>query len=78
MPDIAVKGRVTPDRRIDAAAPDGLPEGEVELVVRVAHGNGNVADLIRFIKGRAAKGVKGRTKEEIDRGLREERDSWER
>jgi hypothetical protein len=77
MPEIAVKGRVTRDGRIEAVAPEGLPEGEVELIVRIAQGPGGVAGLIRFIKQRAARGVRGRTKEEIDRSIREERDSWE-
>ncbi len=34
MPDVTLKGRITPDHRVEPDAPEDWPQGEVEVVVR--------------------------------------------
>jgi actin-like ATPase involved in cell morphogenesis len=71
---VIVRGRVTDSRHIELDEPVGQLEGAVEVTLRpVPPDQGE--DIVEFL-ARLPGGT--RTKEDIDRQVREERDSWER
>jgi hypothetical protein len=83
MPTFTLRGHITPDRRLEVQLPPEAPEGEAEVTVTVAVQDPTslplgsperlkaVLEEIRtFYPG------SGRTREEIDQYLKEERDSW--
>jgi hypothetical protein len=84
MPTFTLRGHITPDRRLEVQLPPEAPEGEAEVTVTVAVQDPNslplgsperlkaVLEEIRAISPHGS----GRTKEEIDRYIQEERDSW--
>ncbi len=71
---IVVKGRLTGPRSVELAEPVPQAVAEVEVLIRATEeGNGqreSVADFLRRIPPGT------RSKEDIDRQIREERDSW--
>ncbi len=73
---VIVKGRVTDDRHIELDEPLGKLTGPVEVTLRpVPTAPEEPEDILDFL----AKLPPGkRTKEDIDRQIREEHDSWER
>lgn len=77
MAEVTLKGRVTKGRKVEADAPRDLPEGEVEVVVRVPEQH-SLARLKQTLARIAARQSKGRSKEEIDAQLRREREAWDR
>lgn len=79
MDGIAIKGRITPDHKVEGDAPANMPPGEIDILLlpRAVNGTGNPKQIAAFIGKLAATGIKGRTKEEIDRDLEIERASWE-
>ena len=81
MPAFTVRGKVTPDRRLELQLPPDAPLGEAEAIVTVSDAEpvpGSkeavfkaLAEIRRTYHG------SGRTKEEVDRELAEERASWD-
>lgn len=82
MPEIVVKGTVA-DHKVTVDVPSDWPEGaEVEAVVRPlepdTERDAHNRKLIAYLESlRDQPGRKEPTKEEIDRYIQEERDSWE-
>jgi len=73
---VIVKGRVTDDRHIELDESLGELTGPVEVTLRaVATPAEEPEDILDFL-AKLAPGT--RTKEDIDRQIREERDSWDR
>lgn len=72
---IIVRGRLNGARRIDLDEPIGEVTGEVEVVVRTVENEPgrrrHLADVLRALPPGT------RTKEDIDRQVAEERDSWD-
>jgi hypothetical protein len=72
---VVVRGRLH-GRRIDLDEPVGQLDGEVEVTVRsVAESHPTVADMLALV---ATFPPGGRTKEDIDRQIADERASWDR
>ena len=70
---VVMRGRLT-GRHIDLDGPVDQPDGEVEVVVRpIESERAAVENIFQFIRSLPA-GT--RTKDDIDRQLAEERDSW--
>ncbi|MGH7175842.1 MAG: hypothetical protein ACREJC_00550 [Tepidisphaeraceae bacterium] len=80
-PDIHVNTRVLPGGRIEIAAPE-LKEGEpVEVIVKPADANGpglRLTNILEFLDSLPPGPRSAETWEELERLLREERDSWDR
>jgi hypothetical protein len=81
MPTFTVRGHITPDRRLEVQLPPDAPEGEAEVTVTVEDSSvpplGSPERILAFLKElHSQPGRTYRTKEDIDRSLREERDSW--
>jgi hypothetical protein len=73
---VIVKGRVTDDRHIELDDSLGKRTGPVEVNLRsVPTAEEGAEDILDFI-ARLPGGT--RSKEDIDRQIRQERDSWER
>jgi len=69
---VIIKGRVVGPQTVELAEP--LPEqtSEIEVVVRVkTSGRGNLSDILSSLSPGT------RSKEDIDRQVNEERDSWD-
>jgi hypothetical protein len=70
---VVVKGRLVGPSTVELAEPVAAqPGSEVEIVVRVttAGGTGKLSEFLRSLPPGT------RTKEDIDRQINEERDSW--
>lgn len=73
---VIVRGELTDERHIELDEPVEDLSGKVEVTLRpVATRAGRTEDILEFL-ARTPPGT--RTKEEIDRYIQEERDSWER
>ncbi|MDI7266548.1 MAG: hypothetical protein QME96_00965 [Myxococcota bacterium] len=73
---VIVRGRMTDERHVELDEPVEEVDGAVEVTLRpVREPSRPREDVLDFL-ARIPPGT--RTKEEIDRYLREERDSWER
>jgi hypothetical protein len=76
---------VPPDREITLRVPDEVPSGEVEIVFLVpdhAEGSASVPgstaqDILAYLDKLPAPSNGGRSKEEIDRYILEERQTWD-
>lgn len=82
MPDVPVKLKITRDHKLVGKAPADLPECELDAVLKVPESEEEIRKrhekMIEFLLAlHSETGRKGRTKEEIDRELEEERNSWE-
>jgi hypothetical protein len=79
---IIVRGKLIDDRHIELDEPIDELSGPVEIMVREAPGEPRSTDVDGLLRieeeWRAKNRDKLRSKEEIDRYLEEERDSWER
>ena len=77
MPDVTLKGRITPDHRVEADAPEDWPQGEVEVVVRrpTPPSLARLKATLTRIGGGTAR---GRSRAEIDAYLATLRDEWGR
>ncbi|MDX1945989.1 MAG: hypothetical protein SFU86_11380 [Pirellulaceae bacterium] len=78
---IVVPGRLISPTQIELSVPVDLSESEIEVEIRVksSHTEGSQMKLVEFLldlQGRN-QNKPGRTKEDIDQQIREERDSWE-
>jgi hypothetical protein len=73
---VIVKGRVTDDRHIELDESLGELTGPVEVTLRPAPAAEEEPEDILDFLAKLPGGT--RTKEDIDRQIREERDSWER
>ena len=81
MRKFTLRGRVTPDHRLEVLLPPEVPEGVAEVTVAVEDPGAlplgspqRFLATLREIHSRPNRTY--RTKEEIDRSLGEERDSW--
>jgi hypothetical protein len=79
MREVHIKGHVSRDHRLEAGVPADVPEGEVNVIVLVEQSDAD--DVARhqhlsalFARIRAR--VPGRSKDDIDRQIAEERASW--
>lgn len=73
---VIVKGRVVDSRHIELDEPVDEVSGSVEVTLRLVPAPVEEDEDILDFLARIPRGT--RSKEEIDRYLREERDSWER
>ncbi len=71
---VVVKGQLVGPSTVELDEPVDEPAGEVEVILRIPTQEGNVEGLAAFLRGLPA-GT--RTKDDIDRQLREERESWD-
>ena len=81
MPTFTLRGRVTPEHKLEVQLPPEVPVGDAQVTVSVElDGRGELGSperllaTLRRIHSRAGKTY--RTKEDIDKTLQEERDSW--
>lgn len=80
MATYTLRGRVTPDRRLEVELPEDAPVGEAEVTVTVREpeaGTTTEAFLALLEKWKREPAI-GRTREEIDADLRSMRDEWDR
>jgi hypothetical protein len=77
MTTIIVPGRLVSPTCIELAHPVSLNDGEIEVEIRQPHSGRQQAALL-LLQLLAASPSRGRTKEDIDEQIREERESWER
>ena len=75
------KVHVIPNQPLQLTLPSDIPEGEAEVIILVtepaAQPLGTLATLRAFTDWLATQPGSGRSKEEIDRYIAEERASWE-
>ena len=81
MPTFTLQGRVTPDRRLEVQLPPEVPEGDAEVTLSVEDQHvpplGSPERILAFLEELHRNPHHTyRTKEEIDRYLQQERDSW--
>ena len=81
MPAFTLRGRVTPDHRLEVQLPPEVPEGVAEVTLAVEDEQvpplGSPARILAYLEElHRNPQYSYRTKEEIDRYLQEERDSW--
>lgn len=71
---------VTPNQPLQVTLPADAPEGEAEVIVLMTESTGQqpgaVSTLREFTEWLATQPGSGRSKEEIDRYVAEERTSW--
>ena len=82
MPTFTLRGRVTPDHRLEVQLPPEVPVGEAEVTLSVKPEEiPPLGSPARFLQGLAEIHRRypgsGRTKEEVDRYLAGERASWD-
>lgn len=86
MQTLRLHHKVTSDHRISLTLPPEFPVGDVEIIVRSANrptpADGALAqqqssDLNSFFEFLQTVPPTGRSREEIDRQIQAERDSWE-
>lgn len=71
---VVVNGRLSDSRHVELHEPVTGLEGEVEVVLRPARSKANTGESIFDLIARLPGGT--RSKEDIDRQIREERDGW--
>jgi len=78
MREIRLQTLVEEDHTARLRLPDDVRQGPIEVIVRVDEEPiGNGQSVRQFLAKMKASPRPRRTQEEIDRRLREERDSWE-
>ncbi len=82
MPEITLKAKVSKDHTLTAKVPPEVPVGEFDVVVHVPENQAirekRNRELLDFLESLAKQpGRLSRSKEEIDRQIEEERNSWE-
>ena len=80
MQAIKLTAVIPPDRRLVLQVPDEMPTGEAEIVVLAKENGGGTGSgkcLAEYLASLSGRHGATRTKEHIDRQLREERDCWE-
>lgn len=79
MAEITLKGRITVDHKLTAEVPEEVPAGEVDIVVRlprtVTSDNRRMIEFLEELQRQP--GRRNRSKEDIDRQIEEERNSWD-
>ena len=81
MPTFTLRGRITADRRLEVQLPPDAPEGEAQVTVAIEDQQtpprGSKEQILAYLDELHRKGLHTyRTRDEIDRYLREERNSW--
>lgn len=76
MSSIVVEGRLVSPTRIELASPVNLPNDVVEVEIR-PRVQPNREAVLALLKRMAAFPPGNRSREDIERQIREERDSWE-
>ena len=78
MPTYVLHGRVTPERRLEVTLPADVMAGEAEVTVRVDDAKPTgAAALIALLDEWEKLPPVGRTAEEIDRDIEDQRNSWD-
>ena len=79
MAEIVVQGVLEPDGTLELNQPVNLPPGEVRVIVQsMTHASENVLTVLeRIWAERKAKGMQGRSREQIDADIQAMRDEWE-
>ncbi|MCC6572777.1 MAG: hypothetical protein IT462_03210 [Planctomycetes bacterium] len=81
MSDLKIKAYVSPDHKLTADVPPEIPPGEHEItlpapeVLDIAARNKELIDFLKSLERQPNR--KSRAKEDIDRQIEEERNSWE-
>jgi hypothetical protein len=76
--EVVVQGTLKPDGTLELNQPVNLPPGEVRVIVQaMTHSSENVLTVLeRIWAERKAKGMQGRSGEQIDADIRSMRDEW--
>ena len=82
MSEVVVQGTVKPDGTLELSRPVNLPPGEVRVIVQAMTALSGAGDnvltvLERIWAERRAKGIQGRSGEQIDADIHSMRDEWE-
>jgi hypothetical protein len=82
MTEVVIQGTVKPDGTLELSHPVNLPPGEVRVIVQAVtapsgSGDNVLAVLERIWAERRAKGMQGRSGEQIDADIQCMRDEWE-
>lgn len=78
MRAIKLNTHVASDRTLRLQLPDDVDEGPAEVIVLVPDATGRRSHTLQdFLVGLASRPRQLRTKEEIDRYLEQERESWD-
>jgi hypothetical protein len=79
MREVRLQAIVDEDHIAHLQLPDDVPEGSIEVIVRVDECPKLVPEefLGEFLNRLATRPWPGRSKEDIDRQIHEERDSWD-
>ncbi len=79
MRTVRVKAQITKDHELRARVPDDLPVGQVDVTLQLEQTSedGGDAEWRRFLDRITASPRQTLTKEEIDRYIQQERESWE-
>ena len=82
MIEVVVQGSVRPDGTLELSQPVNLPPGEVRVIVQAVtppsgSGDNVLTVLERIWAERRAKGMQGRSGEQIDADIQSMRDEWE-
>jgi hypothetical protein len=77
--EVVVQGTVKPDGTLELNQPVNLPPGEVRVIVQaMTHSSENVLTVMeRIWAERKAKGMQGRSGEQVDADIQSTRDEWE-
>lgn len=78
---IRLAGTIGPDRKLHLQLPDDVAEGPAEVIVSIPEPgtpSDGVSDFGKFLDFVDSLPPGNRSKEEIDRALQAERDSWEK
>ena len=85
MQTYILKTFLPPDHSITLQVPSEIPSGEIEIVLHVPEDDGDSAhsqaaglrDVLAYIERTSPSSSPGRSKEDIDRSIEEERRTWE-
>jgi hypothetical protein len=77
MREYRTTAEITPDHRVVLEIPEDIPPGKVDIVVTVPEEAPKKGDMRKFLQELANRPRETRSREEIDRELQAERDSWD-
>ena len=79
MSEVVIQGILKSDGTLELSQPVNLPPGEVRVIVQaMTHASENVLAVLEDIWAeRKAKGMQGRSREQVDADVQSMRDEWE-
>ncbi len=77
MKAVKLKGHITKDKTLDIQIPQHVEEGPVEVLLLIPRRRKPKKSLLEVLDELKQSSYPGMTKEEIDRYLEEERNSWD-